>query len=216
MKKDRIDQFSIPGPAGQLQVEVDWPRELTAGEVTVIVSHPHPLYHGSMHNKVVTTISKAFRSLGASVVRYNFRGVGQSEGSYGNGEGEVADLVAVANWVRQHKPGQPLLLAGFSFGASVAYKGAGQLDTLHGLLTVAPAITRFPVEDAAVPEAPWCIIQGDDDEVVDPQAVFEWLLTRVSRAYVLRKLSGTGHFFHGRLVDLRTEIINHYQNLLRG
>jgi alpha/beta superfamily hydrolase len=212
MKKERTDHFIIDGNDGLLELEIDWPQEISLADTTVIISHPHPLYQGTMNNKVITTISKAFRSLGLTVVRYNYRGVGNSEGDYGNGEGEVDDLVSVAKWVRQQKKNQSLILAGFSFGGSVAYKGAARLDGVSHLLTIAPAVTRFPLDEIIEPEMPWCIIQGDDDEVVDPTCVFKWLMNDIKKPFSLLKMSDTGHFFHGRLIDLKNEILMHYKS----
>lgn len=212
MKKERTDHFIIDGEDGALELEVDWPQEILLSDTTVIVSHPHPLYQGTMKNKVVTTISKAFRELGLTVVRYNYRGVGKSEGEYDNGEGEVNDLISVAKWVRQQKQNQSLILAGFSFGGSIAYKGAARLDGVTNLLTVAPAVTRFPLNKIIEPDIPWCVIQGDDDEVVDPSSVFKWLTNEIKKPFSLLKMSNTGHFFHGRLIDLKNEIMMHYKS----
>ena len=211
MKKGKTDYFMIEGNEGALQVEVDWPDEVTYADTTVIVSHPHPLYQGTMHNKVVTTISKAFRELGLTVVRYNYRGVGKSEGEYAKGIGEVDDLVCVANWIRQQKKNQALILAGFSFGGSVAYKGVAKLDGVIQLLTIAPAVTHFPLSKDSEPNMPWCIIQGDDDEVVEPESVFEWLTREIESPFTLIKMNKTGHFFHGKLIDLKTQIKQHYE-----
>jgi alpha/beta superfamily hydrolase len=212
MKKERTDHFIIDGDDGLLELEIDWPQEISLADTTVIISHPHPLYQGAMNNKVITTISKAFRSLGLTVVRYNYRGVGNSEGKYDDGEGEVDDLVSVAKWVRQQKKNQSLILAGFSFGGSIAYKGAARLDGVSHLLTIAPAVTRFPLDKIIEPEMPWCIIQGDDDEVVDPTCVFKWLMNDIKKPFSLLKMSGTGHFFHGRLIDLKNEIMMQYKS----
>lgn len=211
MKSGKVDRFMIEGVDGELEVEVDWPIEATLADTTVIISHPHPLFQGTMHNKVVTTISKGFRDLGLTVVRYNYRGVGKSDGKYADGEGEVDDLVAVAKWVRQQKENQCLILAGFSFGGSVAYKGAARLDGVTSLLTVAPAVTRFPLTKIAEPTMPWCVIQGNNDEVVESSAVFKWLTKEVNSPFHLIKMNDTGHFFHGKLIDLKNEIITHYK-----
>ncbi len=214
MKSGKIDHFMIEGEDGALEVEVDWPVETTLADTTVVISHPHPLFQGTMHNKVVTTISKGFRDLGLTVVRYNYRGVGKSEGKYDNGNGEVDDLVSVAKWVRQQKENQCLILAGFSFGGSVAYKGAARLDGVTNLLTVAPAVTRFPLSNIAEPTMPWCVIQGNNDEVVESSAVFKWLTKDINSPFYLIKMNDTGHFFHGKLIDLKNEIIRHYQSRL--
>lgn len=212
MNPHKIDAFLIEGDEGVIQTEVDWPEEITLADTTVIISHPHPLYQGTMYNKVVTTISKAFRQLGITVVRYNYRGVGKSEGVYAHGDGEVDDLVSVAKWIKQQKRNQSLILAGFSFGGSIAYKGAARIDGVTHLLTIAPAVTRFPLSTVPEPTVPWCVIQSGDDEIVDPASVFKWLTKEVSCPFTLIKMINAGHFFHGKLVDLRQEIIMHYKN----
>ena len=206
----------IEGAVGQLEVVVDQPRKHLIEGVSVVVCHPHPLFQGTMYNKVVTTVSRAFRELGVEAVRFNFRGVGYSEGDYGEGVGEVEDLLAVVRWLRQEKPNQKIILAGFSFGGSVAFKGASQIEGVESLLTVAPAVTRFPMDKHPEPTMPWYVIHADDDEVVEPKAVFEWLTTEVKCQYTLTKMTGCGHFFHGKLPELRQAIEYYFQPRLNG
>jgi len=153
-----------------------------------------------MQNKVVTSLSRAFCALGAAALRFNFRGVGGSAGHYDGTSGEVEDALAAIDWVRGEWPGLPLHLAGFSFGGAVAVRAAGLRPT-HTLVTIAPAVHRMPSMDAR-PDCEWLIIQGDGDDVVSPDAVRSW-----ARAFVpppeLVLIPGAGHFFHGRLVELR-------------
>lgn len=196
----------IAGPAGNIELTVDKPKENKHPNTTVIICHPHPQHLGTMHNKVVTTISRTAKELGLTSIRFNYRGVQHSQGSYDHGEGEVEDLLTVVNWVQTQTPEQKIILAGFSFGGSVAYKGAAKIEHLSHLITIAPAVVNFPLTQHPEPTVPWLIIQGNNDEVVASEAVFHWLTTEVSCPYTLSKMQETGHFFHGKLVYLRKEI----------
>ena len=119
----------LPGPAGLLEVHVDLPEDDVAPlPLVAIVCHPLSTEGGTMHNKVVTMTARALRELGATTVRFNFRGVGQSEGVFDEGKGELDDLRAVAAWVRQQRADAVLWLAGFSFGAYVALRAAAELQ----------------------------------------------------------------------------------------
>jgi len=205
--------FMLNGPTGMLEVKTAEPKTQTF-PITVINCHPHPLHGGMMENKVVTTIFRTFRQMGARVLRFNYRGVGKSEGEYGHGIGETDDLLAVIQWVKQVRPLDQIWLTGFSFGAYVVMRAASDkaLD-IKQLLTIAPAVDRVDFEGLAVPECPWLVIQGDADEVVSPQAVFHWVDTLPSPPTLI-KVNDAGHFFHGRLLDLRKILEDHYQNLM--
>ncbi len=125
--------LQLAGPAGALEAAVDVPTESSRAGVA-IVCHPHPLHGGTMHNKVVVMVARALGELGLSTVRFNFRGVGASGGTYDEGVGETADLIAVADWVRRTRPGDALWLAGFSFGSYVALRAAAQLNEKEAML----------------------------------------------------------------------------------
>ena len=189
----------IAGPAGRLEALVE---ELAApARLVAVVCHPHPLFGGTMHNKVVHTLARALRAGGAATVRFNFRGVGASEGTHDGGAGETGDALAAVRFARERWPGLGLVLAGFSFGAVVAIRAAAAAGPLW-LITVAPAVDRVELGDAALPECDWLIVQGEADDVVDPAAVRNWQARHASRAR-LRMLPGVGHFFHGRLHELQ-------------
>jgi alpha/beta superfamily hydrolase len=157
-----------------------------------------------MDNKVVTTVARALHEFGTPTLRFNFRGVGASAGVFDQGIGETADADAVAAWGAERWPGRTLVLAGFSFGAYVALRLSQQRVPAH-LITIAPAITLFDPAGMAVPRCPWLVVQGDADDVVDPAAVVDWVngLDPKPRLVVL---PGVGHFFHGRLHDLRDAV----------
>jgi hypothetical protein len=165
-----------------------------------------------MENKVVTTIFRSFRNMGAQVVRFNYRGVGKSEGEYGAAIGETDDLVAVCNWVKQVRPDDHIWLAGFSFGSYVATRAAAQVGA-EQLLTVAPAVEHFDFDNIDYPKCPWLVIQGTADEVVPAELVFAWI-DKQQNPPKLIKYEETGHFFHGRLTDLKADLEQEYQNKL--
>jgi len=197
-------RLSIAGPAGALEAIAEDPG--AAAMSYAVVCHPHPLFGGTMDNKVVTTVARALREIGIPTLRFNFRGVGASAGAFDQGAGETADADAVAAWGAERWPGRTLVLAGFSFGGYVALRLAQQRVPRH-LITIAPAITRFDAAGLAVPRCPWLVVQGDADDVVDPAAVIDWVngLDPKPRLVVL---PGVGHFFHGRLADLRDAVID--------
>lgn len=192
--------LTLYGAAGALECLIDRPdQDERSG--TVIVCHPHPLHGGTMHNKVVTMLSRSLVELGLSTVRFNFRGVGASAGSHDDGNGETDDLRAIAGWLRRERPDDALWLAGFSFGSYVALRAAHSLAPQQ-LIQIAPPVGRWAFETIALPECPWLIVQGEADEVVDPAAVFDWVAA-LPRPVQLVRMPETGHFFHRRLMDLR-------------
>jgi alpha/beta superfamily hydrolase len=191
----------ILGPAGALETLIDSARGEAKG--IVVLCHPHPLHQGTMQNKVVTTLARTFTRLGAIAVRFNFRGVGASTGAYADGIGERDDTVAVARWSCAQWPNLRLYLGGFSFGGAVALAAAENLKP-HGLVTVAPALSRIAA-DFRRPECPWLLVQGDEDDIVDSRAVIAWA-SALPAPPTLAVLVGVGHFFHGRLPELEEQV----------
>ena len=141
MKRPSAEQLSVDGPVGKLETLVESPDN-PAG--IAVICHPHPLYHGTMKNKVVHTLARVFIDVGYVAVRFNFRGVGNSDGEYAEAIGETDDLLAVVKWARERWPVKPLWMAGFSFGAFVALT-ASTRDEPAGLVTVAVPVQRFDV-----------------------------------------------------------------------
>ncbi|HVN99001.1 MAG TPA: alpha/beta family hydrolase [Steroidobacteraceae bacterium] len=194
---------SIPvaGPAGRLETLVEEPAAgEPAARLAAVVCHPHPLFGGTLHNKVVHTLARTLRGGGAATLRFNFRGVGASEGTHDGGEGESADALAAVAAARARWPGLPLVLAGFSFGAAVAIRVAAEARA-QWLISAAPAVDRVNLDGFTAPACAWLIVQGDADEVVAPATVVAWA-ARHAPAARLRLLAGVGHFFHGRLHEL--------------
>ncbi|MGH8169205.1 MAG: alpha/beta hydrolase [Steroidobacteraceae bacterium] len=210
MKPPRAARVRIGGPAGEIEALVEIPAGDPAADGTSpsrfgAVCHPHPLYGGTLDNKVVYTLARAFVEMGVPAIRFNFRGVGASAGSYDEGRGETADALAVIAYGRERWPGAELWLAGFSFGGAVAVRAAAQARP-ETLVLAAPGITRVAMEGIASPSCPWLIVQGDADDVIEPAAVLEWG-RRQTTAPAVRLLPGAGHFFHGRLPELRSVVV---------
>lgn len=196
----------LVGPAGTLETLVDLPAPKEARPAVAVICHPHPMHGGSMHNKVVTIIERALRELGVATVRFNFRGVGESQGEFDEGRGETLDLLAVAEWVQRVRPEAELWLAGFSFGAYVALLGARHLP-VRQMVSIAPPAGRWDFSAVLPPACPWLVVQGEDDDVVDPVAVKRWVESLPEKPHLVM-MPETGHFFHRRLMDLRGAIKN--------
>jgi uncharacterized protein len=196
----------LQGSAGVLEGVLDSPEDVP--QAIAVVCHPHPLQQGTMNNKVTYILARAFNDLGAMSLRFNFRGVGKSTGGFDNGVGEADDALAAMDWLSAEYPGLPLWLGGFSFGACVALRAQAKRPVKR-LVTVAPAVERFDTELVKLPEVLWLLIQGDADEVVSPQAVIDWA-KKLPHPPSLAVLKGAGHFFHGRLNDLRQTIVRHF------
>lgn len=226
MRPPRAERVTLAGPAGGIEALVEIPStDEAAGPVPMaphgggsagprivrsparfgVVCHPHPLHGGTLDNKVVYTLARACIALGAAAIRFNFRGVGASAGSYDDGRGETADVLAGIAYGRERWPGASLWLAGFSFGGAVAVRAAAQARP-ERLVAVAPGITRVAMEGVGSPSCPWLVVQGDADDVIEPAAVLEWASRQATPPRV-RVLPGAGHFFHGRLNDLREAVV---------
>jgi uncharacterized protein len=198
----REDPISIDGPAGVLEgLHFDQPD----ARGIALICHPNPVKGGTMSNKVVSTLQRTARDAGYVTLRFNFRGVGGSAGSHDMNTGEIDDAEAALQWLRAQYPKLPLTLLGFSFGGFVAAALAGRLESrgesLQQLFMVAPAVSRL----ADLPQAEKCtltIIQPDDDGVVDPASVHAFS-AELQRPHELLKVAECGHFFHGKLVDLK-------------
>ncbi|MEE8877356.1 alpha/beta hydrolase [Pseudomonas helleri] len=193
----------IDGPVGQLEalyLDSAEPRGLA------LLCHPNPVQGGTMMNKVISTLQRTARDAGFVTLRFNYRGTGASGGSHDMGTGEVDDALAAARWLRAQYPDQPLTLLGFSFGGFVAASLGGRLEAqgvkLARLFMVAPAVMRLRDEDALPQTCPITVIQPETDEVIDPQLVYDWSKD-LSRPHELLKVAECGHFFHGKLPELK-------------
>jgi alpha/beta superfamily hydrolase len=208
----RAEVFALAGPAGQIEIKLEFPSVAEgAPRAFGVACHPHPLHGGAMDNKVTHTLARAMNESGAPCFRFNFRGVGASAGSFDNGRGETEDLAAVVAEGRRRFPGAALWLGGFSFGAFVALRGAADLAP-DKLIAVAPPVARFELGSVAHPDCDWLLVQGDADEVVPPETVLAWAAEQArapqSRPPRVHVLAGAGHFFHGRLHELKPLLLD--------
>lgn len=192
------------GAAGQLEGVLHLPDLAPRG--IAVVAHPLPVMGGTMDNKIVTTLTRVFVELGYAVLRFNFRGVGGSDGSFDDGNGETLDVIAAAGFMRGEFPDMPLLLAGFSFGAYVQARAAEKLQPQHAVL-VAPAVGRYAMPKVA---ANTLLIHGDLDEVVPLPELLEWARPQHLPVIVL---AGAEHFFHGRLTQLKQIVLQHFNGI---
>jgi len=193
----------IDGPVGQLEalyLDLPEPKGLA------LLCHPNPVQGGTMMNKVVSTLQRTARDAGLITLRFNYRGTGASEGSHDMGSGEVDDALAAALWLRARHPELPITLLGFSFGGFVAASLGGRLEArgekLSRLFMVAPAVMRLRAEDDLPQACAVTVIQPETDEVIDPQLVYDWS-NALSRPHERLKVAECGHFFHGKLPELK-------------
>lgn len=197
-------RLHIDGPAGPLEAVLSVPDAASPGRVAIIC-HPNPAMGGTMTNKVVFSLHRACRDQSLMTLRFNFRGVGASAGAFDHGAGEQDDLLAVLAWAWRELAARELVLAGFSFGsfvaASVWPRALAGGWRGRSLILAAPPVTRFPLDGHALP-AGTRVIYGDADEVVDPLAIRDWLAAQPAALEVC-VLAGAGHFFHGRLTELK-------------
>jgi hypothetical protein len=201
----RTERLEIAGPAGRLQVLRDQPESTPVG--AVVIAHPHPLFGGTMDNKVVQTLARAFVQCGWTALRFNFRGVGGSEGQYDEGRGEVQDFLAVAE---QLAPQGRLALAGFSFGAFVTAQALQTLWTARdpaAVVLVGTAASRFQVP--ALPPGSHdrtLVLHGESDDTVLLPHVLDWARPQSLPVTVI---PGVEHFFHGQLPLLKNLVVRH-------
>lgn len=201
----------VNGPAGRLECLIDPINNSTKNRTLAIICHPHPLYSGTLHNKVVHTAHKACNNLNIPAIRFNYRGVGKSEGSYGNSIGEIEDLLAIIHWAKQEYCYTKLCLIGFSFGSFIAASGATKTKT-DLLISIAPAVTNQDYQQLKKITIPWIIIQGLDDEVIDSNTVINYFNSLIPPP-IIETFAETSHFFHGKLVDLKNCLIKYLKKV---
>ncbi len=200
-------KIMLAGPVGQLEALTTWP-ETDKPKAVAIICHPNPLFQGTMNNKVVTILAKTLHKLRLATVRFNYRGVGASDGSYGDEVGEIDDLLAVKAWVQQQLPGVTLWLAGFSFGSFISASVANQTDDVKQLISVAPAISHHNFNSLNNIHCPWLVVAGEQDELV-PFTEIEAFAAKPPSAMTLVSVPLATHFFHGQLLKLEQEIVQY-------
>jgi len=199
----------IDGPAGRLEMKVNGLAAAEAPRGVGVICHPHPLYGGTFDNKVCSTLVRAFHEAGFIAVRFNFRGVGNSEGTYKEGKGEQEDLIAVMYWVQQQAAGLSIILAGFSFGGAVAAAYArDHADAILRAILVSPALGHYGFELDDRIAVPVLIVQGESDEVLPAELVYRWVQESKSKTVSLVRFANTGHFYHGRLTELKNALLD--------
>jgi len=205
----QTESLRLDGAAGAVQALRDAPADGTPSRGVAVICHPHPLFGGTMDNKVVQTLARAFVQCGWTTVRFNFRGVGASAGAYDEGRGEADDLLAV---IQQVAPQGPLALAGFSFGSFVASQALATLwptRPAEQVVFVGTAASRFKV--ATLPpeaHARTLVVHGEQDDTVPLAAVMDWARPQTLPVTVV---PGGGHFFHGQLPLLKGLVVRHLQ-----
>jgi len=202
----------IDGPQGQLEaLYLDTPD----ARGIALICHPNPVQGGTMLNKVISTLQRTARDAGFVTLRFNYRGVGASAGSHDMGSGEIDDAQAAAAWLRSQHPELPLTLLGFSFGGFVAAGLGGRLEaagqSVQRLFMVAPAVMRLTPEHSLPLGGTLTVIQPETDEVVDPALVYAWS-AQLQRPHELLKVAECGHFFHGKLTDLKDLVLPRLSN----
>ena len=207
----RAEVLSVAGPAGALETRLEFPAEAGEPKVFGVACHPHSLFGGTMDNKVTHVLARSMVECGAPAFRFNFRGVGASAGAFDNGRGETRDLAAVVAEGRRRFPRAALWLGGFSFGAFVVLRGAHELAPVK-LVAVAPPVARFELGSVGHPDCDWMLVQGDADDVVPPEAVLAWAAQQPAspqgRGPRLQVIAGAGHFFHGKLHELKPLVLD--------
>ena len=201
--------LSLQGQAGHIEALLDEPVE-GAVKGTAVIAHPHPLFGGTMQNKVVQTLARAFVQSGWRAVRFNFRGVGASEGTYDEGQGEAADMFRV---IAQVAPEGPLALAGFSFGAFVTshvVQALGDQRSPQQLVLVGTAASRFEVAPVAPDLHERCLVlHGEQDDTVPLVSVMDWARPQ---SLPITVIPGCEHFFHGQLPLLKSLVVRHLRS----
>lgn len=199
MKKSKI---LIDGPVGDLELSVLTPNEPI--NYVMVICHPNPVQGGTMDNKVVTTVERSCNKLDIISIRFNFRGVGSSEGLHDNGLGEQQDLLSVLKWIKKEFPEKSLILSGFSFGAYVAYRVVNN-QQVAGFVCIGAPVTMKHYSWDSLPVCPWIIIHGEEDEVISYEDIVIWHTNLVKKPKLI-SFEGTTHFFHGKLVLLQETI----------
>jgi uncharacterized protein len=198
----------IDGPSGQLEVVTATPENYNA---RFVICHADPTQGGTMHHKVITTLTRNAYDLGLQSIRFNYRGVQSSEGTFGHTHGEAEDLNCILNWAADKHHECPLWLAGFSFGATISAMIAATIKP-QGLISIAPVVNKYDFNTFATTiDCPWWMIQGMADQISNPQETEAWV-QKHPQAHLI-KLEKAGHFFHGQLDQLQHKLNQATQNL---
>ena len=203
-----MPEIIIPGPEGRLEARYQKGKDQRSP--ICLVLHPHPRQGGTMNNKIVYNIFHAFKNIGFATLRFNFRGVGKSQGSYDNGVGELTDAAAALDWLQNENPtAQNTWIAGFSFGSWLALQLLMRRPEIAGFIAVSPPANLYDFSFLAPCPASGLIIQGTDDKIVEAEQVSELadkLNKQKNLKIVYKKLIGADHFFKNELDDIQDAI----------
>jgi uncharacterized protein len=205
--------INIPTLTGHLEGILKPEEEGIIPRYTALVCHPHPLYGGTMHNKVVFKVAQALQILGMPALRFNFRGVGHSTGTYDDGRGEMDDVRFALEFLSRRYPGLPVILAGFSFGAFVALRVATVDDRVQVMIGLGVPARLFEGEYLQGSHKPKLIIQGTNDEQAPYLLTAEWF-EHVPAPKSLVAVQGADHFFQGHLDEVQAIITTYMHNLM--
>ncbi|WP_287952441.1 alpha/beta hydrolase [Diaphorobacter sp.] len=210
----QTERLTLTGAAGAIEAARDAAADGVPSRGVAVIAHPHPLFGGTMDNKVVQTLARAFVACGWTAVRFNFRGVGGTAGVHDEGRGELEDLLAVVRQVAPEGPGAvPIALAGFSFGAFVTSHALARLwgeRAVERAVLVGTAASRFNVADVpAEAHLRTLVVHGEADDTVPLSAVMDWARPQTLPVTVV---PGGGHFFHGQLPLLKGLVMRHLQS----
>lgn len=209
----QILHINIPTPTGHLEGILKPEEDDVIPTWAVIICHPHPLYGGTMHNKVVFKVAQALQALGMPALRFNFRGVGHSTGSYDEGRGEQDDARYALEFLSRRYPGLPVIMAGFSFGSAVALRVAAiddRVQAMIGLGVPARMLNGYFLEGCHKPKL---IIQGTEDELAPYDLAAQWF-EQVPAPKVMMAVQGADHFFQGRLEEVQAIITSFVRKLM--
>lgn len=205
------EALSLDGVAGKIEGAWLEPK-VKQGEYIAILGHPHSLHGGTMNNKVITTLARIFDELGIPSLRFNFRGVGSSEGSYDAGIGESDDMVVIGQQLRQQYPKAQFILAGFSFGSFVTYRACYSLDASL-LISIAPSVDNYDYACLDTVPSPWIVVVPLADEVVSSENTLNFTKT-ITPTPLVKTFPDTSHFFHRKLVDLKHYLLPTIREIL--
>ncbi|MDQ6992422.1 MAG: alpha/beta fold hydrolase [Mariprofundus sp.] len=195
------ERFFIDGPTGLLQALYQ-PGE--HGKPAVVICHPHPQYGGTMRNKVVYWMGRAFENRGYAVLRFNFRGVEASEGVWDDGNGEADDVAAALDWLHVKQPESPLWLAGFSFGCYAGLRAACSDPRVERMIAVAPAVNLWPFDFLSNEQRPLRVVAGTADEIVPFSTLAQWCDQQ--SIVSLHEIEGAGHFFPAHMDEMMAAV----------
>jgi uncharacterized protein len=198
--------LTLQGAVGSIEAVLSVPESVDTSYVALI-GHPHSLQGGTMNNKVVTTLVRVFKELHIPSLRFNFRGVGQSEGKYDHGVGESDDMLLLARVWQESTSEIQFIFAGFSFGSYVAYRTAAHFKKSL-LITIAPPVHHYNYQEMHPDLSSWLIVQGDADEVV-PYSLVDDFANQHVPSISMSIFPDTSHFFHGKLIELKTRLIDY-------